>query len=322
MDPVAQIIKLFDRLLLCRNRLVNSSPQDLSMTAHYQDFYYRSADGLQLYSRIYESNSPGRERNRTLPVLCLPGLTRNCRDFAELATHLQPHYRVLTPDLRGRGRSAYDPNYQNYHPGTYLADISALLVALDIPRVVIIGTSLGALLAMLIGAQHPKSIIGMVLNDAGPEIDSAGAARIAKYVGLQAPVQSWQEAAEQAKRTYGHALPGLSDAQWLSYTRQAYRDSDDGKPIADMDANIGALFRSGAATPQDLWPVFAKLHDLPILTIRGAKSDILSAVTLQRMAQQKADLQQLTVANRGHAPLLNEPECIVAIDKFLAELTY
>jgi pimeloyl-ACP methyl ester carboxylesterase len=286
------------------------------MSAHYQDFYYRSADDLKLYCRLYETPN-----SNALPILCLPGLTRNCRDFAGLAAHLQTHYRVLTPDLRGRGRSAYDPHYQNYHPATYLADIAALLTALDIPRVAIIGTSLGALLAMLIGAQKPASILGLVLNDAGPEIDPAGAARIAKYVGLQTPVQSWQEAAAQAQRTYGHALPGLTETQWLRYTRQSYREDENGKPIADMDPNIGALFRSGAATPQDLWPVFAQLHALPILAIRGATSDILSAATLRRMAEQKPDLQQLTVANRGHAPLLDEPECEAAIDKFLAGLT-
>ncbi|HSB97337.1 MAG TPA: alpha/beta hydrolase [Spongiibacteraceae bacterium] len=285
------------------------------MTKYSRDFYYPSADGLQLYCRIYDAaitDAP--------TVLCLPGLTRNSRDFVELATHLQSRYRVLALDLRGRGRSAYDLQWQNYQPGTYLADIAALCVALNLARVNIIGTSLGALLAMVFAAQQPSLVGGIVLNDAGPEIDPNGAARIARYVGLQQPVSSWQEAAIQARQTYGHALPDLTDEQWLSYTRQGYRESEDGKPIPDSDPNIGQLFRSGAATPQNLWPVFTQLKNLPMLVIRGATSDILSAATVRRMAEENPGLQQLTVANRGHAPLLNEPECVAAIDKFLAGL--
>lgn len=284
------------------------------MTKCYRDFYYPSADGLQLYCRIYDAaitDAP--------TILCLPGLTRNSRDFAELATHLQSRYRVLALDLRGRGCSAYDPHWQNYQPGRYLADIAALCVALNLTSLIIIGTSLGALLAMVFAAQQPSLVSGIVLNDAGPEIDPNGAARIAKYVGLQQPVSSWQDAATQARQTYGHALPGLTDEQWLSYTRQAYRENDEGKPIPDSDPNIGRLFRSGAATPQNLWPVFTQLKNLPMLVIRGATSDILSAATVVQMAERKPDLRQLTVANRGHAPLLNEPECVNAIDRFLAE---
>ncbi len=280
-----------------------------------RDFFYRSADGLQLYCRIYET-----PQANPLTILCLPGLTRNSRDFTQLAAHLQMHYRVLTPDLRGRGRSAYDPHYQNYQPSSYLADIVALLHALQVSRVAIIGTSLGALLAMLLVAQNPAAVIGAVLNDAGPEIDPTGAARIASYVGVQTPVQSWQEAAAQTQRIYGAALPGLSAAQWLRYAQQAYRENADGKPVPDMDQNIGATFRAGTATPLNLWQVFAQMRGVPTLVIRGASSDILSVATLQRMAQQKPDLQQLTVADRGHAPLLDEPECIAAIDCFLAAL--
>jgi pimeloyl-ACP methyl ester carboxylesterase len=227
---------------------------------------------------------------------------------------------VLAPDLRGRGRSAYDPHWENYKPNSYCADIAALLRAQQVRDAVIIGTSLGALLSMLIALQHPDIIRGIVLNDAGPEVDPAGAMRIAGYVGKQRRVQSWQDAAAQARATYGAALPGLTDAQWLSYTRQSYREGEDGVPVPDSDPNIGLLFREGAATPQTLWPVFAQLTALPMLVIRGAMSDILSAATVARMASEKPGLQQLTVADRGHAPLLNEPECVAAIDGFLRTL--
>ena len=284
----------------------------------FRDFYYRSTDNLQLYCRLFECESEGEPARPT--ILCLPGLTRNSRDFIELATHLQRRHRVLAPDLRGRGRSAYDPHWENYQPNSYCADIAALLQAQNISSVVIIGTSLGALLAMLLAIQHPAIIRGIVLNDAGPEIDPAGAERIAGYVGKPVRVSSWNDAAAQARATYSAALPGLTDAQWLSYTRQSWREREDGIPVPDSDPNIGQLFRSGAATPPNLWPVFAQLQALPILVIRGGMSDILSAATVERMAREKPELQQLTVANRGHAPLLNEPECVAAIDDFLQRL--
>lgn len=284
------------------------------MNAQGEDFYYRSADGLRLYCRVFGAETADRPT-----VICLPGLTRNSRDFIELATHLQQDYRVLAPDLRGRGRSDYDPQWQNYQPNSYCADLDALLEALNVQRAAIIGTSLGALLALLMAIRQPSIITGIVLNDAGPEVDPAGAARIASYVGRQAPVVTWIDAVAQVRQTYGAALPGLSDDQWLRYARQSYKENEQGAPLPDSDPAIGTLFRTGAATPQTLWPVFAQLITLPMLVIRGATSDILSAETLARMAREKPDLQQLTVANRGHAPLLNEPECVAAIDAFLRQ---
>jgi pimeloyl-ACP methyl ester carboxylesterase len=281
-----------------------------------EEFYYKSADGLNLYCRVYAS---AQQQNPT--VLCLPGLTRNSRDFAVLAAHLATRYRVLTPDLRGRGRSDHDPHWQNYHPGTYLADIRALLQAQPNGRIAVIGTSLGALLAMALAAERPEAVAGIVLNDAGPEIDPAGLARIAQYVGKQAPVNSWSEAVAYTRAVYGEALPGLSEEQWQTHTRRGYREDAHGRPVIDMDLMIGAALRA-AAPATDLWPLYRRLQPTPILVIRGAMSDILSAATVQRMAQEKPDLQQLTIANRGHAPLLDEPGCIPAIDRFLDDLTF
>jgi len=128
---------------------------------------------------------------RVLPVLCLAGLTRNSRDFERLAPHLQRERRVLAADLRGRGRSARDPNWRNYQPGVYLADLAALLDDARVARLAIVGTSLGGLLAMMLGAREPKRIAGIVLNDIGPEIDPIGRARIATYVGRSPPVRNW-----------------------------------------------------------------------------------------------------------------------------------
>lgn len=277
------------------------------------DHFYQSADGLRLYCRIYPAKAPG-----SLPVLCLPGLTRNSRDFALLAAHLQPLYEVLAADLRGRGRSDWDPDPAHYQIPTYVGDVWALLQSRALDRVVVIGTSLGALIGQVMAAMQPAKIAAMVLNDAGPEVDPAGLRRIAGYAGKLPPVSSWDEAAMQAKSVYGLALPDLTHAEWLAYARQGYREDPQGRPVADMDPAISKAFGASSAAPADLWPLFAQIKSVPMLVIRGASSDILSAATVERMAREKPDLETLTVANRGHTPLLTERECLTAIDDFLA----
>ena len=283
----------------------------------WQERYFESSDGLSLYYRDY---LPAEASDR-LPVLCLPGLTRNSRDFEALALRLQrTGRRVLTPDLRGRGRSQHDPDWSNYQPTTYLGDLAALQAAAGAERVVVVGTSLGGILAMLIAATRPAAIAAAVLNDVGPEIAPEGLQRIAQYVGRHIPVGSWEEAAAQARATYGLALPDLTDAQWLAFARRSYVEVD-GVPRLDMDPMIGEAVRaapSGAAP--DLWPVYGALRPLPALAVRGELSDVLSEATFERMALEKPDLRRVTVARRGHPPLLDEPECVTAIDEFLSDL--
>jgi pimeloyl-ACP methyl ester carboxylesterase len=282
----------------------------------WQDRYFESSDGLTLYYRDYPTPESGR-----LPVMCLPGLTRNSRDFEALALWLQRGgRRVLTPDLRGRGRSQYDPNWSNYHPGTYLGDLERLQAAASAERVIVIGTSLGGILAMLIAAIRPAAIAGAVLNDVGPEIAPEGLQRIAQYVGRHAPVGSWEEAIAQAQSTYGLALPDLSHADWQALARRSYIEVD-GVPRLDMDPMIGEAVRAApAGAAPDLWPVYAALAPLPVLALRGALSDVLSEATFERMAREKPDLRRLSVARRGHPPLLDEPECLAAIEDFLSNL--
>jgi pimeloyl-ACP methyl ester carboxylesterase len=277
------------------------------------DHVYQSPDGLRLYCRVYPAKTPGR-----LPVLCLPGLTRNSRDFARLAAHLQPLYEVLAADLRGRGRSDWDPNPAHYQVPTYVADVWALLQSRGLDRVMVIGTSLGALLGQVLAAMQPAKIAAIVLNDAGPELDPVGLRRIAGYAGKLPPVSSWDEAAAQAKSVYGLALPDLTADEWLAYARQGYRENAEGRPMPDMDPAISKAFGAPSAAAADLWPLFAQIKSVPMLVIRGASSDILSAATVERMAREKPDLETLTVANRGHTPLLTERECLAAIDDFLA----
>jgi pimeloyl-ACP methyl ester carboxylesterase len=277
--------------------------------------WFESSDGLQLYYRDYATAAPGQ-----LPVLCLPGLTRNSRDFEHVAVRLQARRRVLCADLRGRGRSQHDPQWQNYHPGTYLGDIARLLEHAGVERCVFFGTSLGGILTMLTAATQPGRVTAAILNDIGPEVDPAGLARISSYVGRAPPTRTWDEAVTLVRATYEYTLPGLTDEQWLDYTRRSYTDVD-GVPRLDMDPNIGEAVRAApAAAAPDLWPVFAALKPLPTLVLRGESSDILSQATLDRMQQEKPDLVRVEVPNRGHVPLLDEAEAVMAIDQFLARV--
>jgi len=284
------------------------------MNVDPSDYFYDSSDGLRLYYRIYPAHRFG-----GLPVLCLPGLTRNSRDFSALAAHLRSGREVLTPDLRGRGRSAWDPDPSHYQLPTYVHDAWSLMDARGVGRVLVIGTSLGALMGMVMAAMKPERIAGVVLNDAGPEFDPVGIRRIAGYAGKLPPVSSWAEAAAQAKSVYGLALPGLSDEQWLDFARRGYRENAAGVPIPDVDPKISEAIKSPSAAPGDLWPLYAQIKGVPMLVIRGALSDLLSAAIVARMVREKPDLKQVTVENRGHTPLLDEPECLAAIDTFLAD---
>src|SRR5271163_2683522 len=229
------------------------------ITADPADYYYSSTDGLRPYCRIYSPT-----RSAGLPVLCLPGLTRNSRDFVALGAHLSAEHEVLSADLRGRGRSAWDPDPSHYQLPTYVQDVWSLLDSRALTRLLLVGTSLGALIAMAMAGTRPDRIAGIILNDAGPEIDPVGLRRIASYAGKLPPVSSWAEAAAQAKSVYGLALPGLSDEEWLEYARCAYRENAAGAPIPDMDPKISEAFTKPSSAAGDLWPLYSLIRGVPL----------------------------------------------------------
>jgi len=284
------------------------------MNAMAVDHFFDSADGLRLYARRYVA-----DRRDALPLLCLPGLTRNSRDFIDLAEHLQPQHEVLAADLRGRGRSAWDSEPSHYALPFYVQDAFALLDSCHIERSIIVGTSLGALMGLAMAAMRPQRVAGLVLNDAGPELELVGLRRIAGYAGKLPAVSSWPQAVAQAKSVYGAALPDLSEAEWLTYTQRAYRENEAGAPVPDMDPMISDAFKVPPAASLDLWGLYDSIGPVPILVIRGGLSDLLSEATVARMVRQKPQVQQLTLANRGHTPLLNEPPARAAIDAFVAQ---
>lgn len=283
------------------------------MQANHTGNYYESDDGLSLFYRDYSPEIPD------VPVLCLPGLTRNSRDFEDLAPYLSGRRRVITPDLRGRGFSQHDPDWRNYHPGTYVADILRLLDELSIDSMILIGTSLGGLIAMAIAGQDSSRLAGVIMNDIGPEIAPAGLERIRNYTGRLQPVSNWQEAAAQTRETYGAWLPGISEAKWMKLARRGYREDADGVPRLDIDLQIGTAVRELGPTVGDPWALFRALAKTPTLVFHGVLSDILSPKILMKMRETKADLDIVEVPDRGHVPLLDEPQCLAAIDRFLRD---
>jgi pimeloyl-ACP methyl ester carboxylesterase len=281
----------------------------------FEEKYFRSRDGLALYYRDYPGDPD------KAPVLCLPGLTRNSKDFERSAAQIAPVRRVICVDLRGRGRSQYDPNWLNYHPGMYVDDMWVLLNELKISRVVVIGTSLGGIMAMLMASMWPRQLAGVVLNDVGPELEIVGSQRIQSYVGRVQEVATWDEATRCTQEMFGSAHPDLTEERWREFAHNTFREGPDGRIRLDYDLRIAELLRLlpfGAMPP--IWYAYTALYSIPTLAIRGELSDLLSARVFERMQREKPDLVRLSVPNHGHAPLLHEPICQDAIDTFLTRL--
>ena len=286
--------------------------------AGYADRAWRSAEGLQLHARDYPAaGGPAR-----LPVLCIHGLTRNARDFEDLAPRLAATgRRVLAVDVRGRGGSDWDPNPLNYQPPTYVADVLALLAAAGIARAHFVGTSMGGLVTLALGAMKPEVVAGAVLNDIGPEIAAEGLARISQYVGKPAPVRDWREAARYVQRQNVQALPHYGKTDWARMARRLFREDASGKPVLDYDPQIAVpIAQAGGAAPPSLWPLWDMLtKGRPVLAIRGERSDLLSAEVFQRMATSAPAAAFAEVSDVGHAPMLDEPAALQALDAFFAE---
>lgn len=284
------------------------------MTAEtYTEHHFTSQDGLRLYYRDY-----GAGRTSALPLVCLTGLTRNSRDFADFAAQAGRGRRVVCPDYRGRGRSDRDPAWRNYQPATYLNDIRHLLAVTGIDRAVFVGTSLGAFLSMGMAVAAPTVVAGAILNDAGPDVDQSGLSRILDYVGKDRPQAGWDEAAATLRTMF----PNLSidtDEGWLNLAKGTFRQGDDGMLHYDWDTNIARAIEQGPPTP-DLWPVFRALGDTPVLALRGELSDVLSAETFERMGGALPRITTVTVPGVGHVPTLAEPEAAAAIEAFLARM--
>lgn len=281
----------------------------------YSDLFYQSADGLRLHARVY-----GESRPDIWPVVCLPGLTRNARDFHELALHLSksaPNPRqVVAFDYRGRGQSDHDPNLNNYNVGTEAADIIAGLAVLGIEKAAFIGTSRGGLIIHVLGAMQPSILKAIVLNDIGPVIEAAGLAKIRAYLQRSPRPLAFAQAIAAQKAAHGADFPALNERDWERMVDALYRE-DSGQLLPDFDpALVDILAGLDFTQPlPTLWPQFDALAKIPMLAIRGENSRLLSAATLEDMQRHHPGMETVIVAGQGHAPFLetgNLPQTIAA----------
>ncbi|MFL6728922.1 MAG: alpha/beta fold hydrolase [Sphingomicrobium sp.] len=280
----------------------------------YEDRHLTVRDGLKLHYRDYpgDTSKP--------PILCLAGLTRNSRDFADFAERYSPRFRVLALDFRGRGMSDYDPMPARYLPPTYAYDVIELLDQLAIPEAIFVGTSLGGLVTMAVAALAPQRIAAAILNDVGPELSDAGLDRIKSYVGKGVQFKDWDEVARAIASNNSHAFESYTADDWIRMAKRNMRE-DNGEIVFDYDMAIAEPFNAAGPAPEiDMWPLFAALARKPLLVIRGANSDLLSAEALDKMRSAAAAMKSVVVPGVGHAPDLSEPEAVAAIDEFLGAI--
>jgi pimeloyl-ACP methyl ester carboxylesterase len=290
----------------------------MSGTGTATSTFVSAPDGLRLHARCY-----GRRSADALPVVCLPGLARTAADFDTLADALandaaRPR-RVIALDYRGRGQSEYDRNPANYSFKVELADVLAVIAALDAAHAVFVGTSRGGILAMLLAALRPSAIAGVVLNDIGPVIEPKGLIRIKGYVGKLPQPRSFEEAAEILRRLFDAQFPKLGPDDWLASAHRTFRQ-ENGALVPTYDVNLAKTLEGVDFDKPfpPLWKEFDALAQKPVMVVRGANSDILSPATVEAMRARRAGLEIIEVPDQGHAPLLMEADVIGRIANFAA----
>jgi len=287
--------------------------------SQFEDRYWSSKDGLRLHFRDYPAGNGASADH--LPVICLHGLTRNARDFAGVAERLSADRRVLCPEMRGRGDSAYAKDAASYNPLTYVEDLGEFLAQEGIGRFISIGTSMGGLMTMLMGWTMAERIAGCLFNDIGPELDIGGLMRIKGYVGQGRNFPTWMHAARALEESQGDSFPGWSAQDWLAMAKRVMTLGGNGRIVFDYDMKIAEPFLQMDFTNQpDMWPGFAAHAAKPMAILRGELSDLLSPATLARMQAAAPQADVVTVPGVGHAPTLDEPESVAAIARLLARI--
>lgn len=285
------------------------------MEKPYVDRSWASPDGLKLHYRDYEGPAD------RPPVLCLHGLTRNARDFDKLAEHLAGKWRLIVPELRGRGQSDYARNSDAYVPATYLVDLEMLLAQEAIGRFVAIGTSLGGILTMLLAHGDASRIAGAVLNDIGPVLEPEGLERIGDYVGQARSFPTWMHAARALREVHGVAYPDFEIDDWLGMAKRMMIVGQSGRIAFDYDMAIADAFGGKDNVGEiAMWDEFEALAGRPLLALRGELSDLLSNETFSEMQRRVPEIELVTVPRIGHTPTLGESESLAAIDALLARV--
>lgn len=288
------------------------------MSSAYRSLWISAADGLRLHAREYGPRTDG-----LTPVVCLPGLTHNAAAFHELALALssgQRARRVLCVDYRGRGLSGRDQDWRRYAIAVELDDLLQVLAAAGVAEATFVGTSRGGLIAMVLAAQRPAMIRGLVLNDIGPVIEVRGLVRIKAYLGRMPAPRNYEQAVDILRGLFGAQFPALGPDDWLAMAQGTWRE-EGGSLVLAYDRELMKILEGiDAETPMTpLWPQFEALKGMPVLALRGANSDLLSAETLTQMARVHPGLQAVTVAGQGHPPMLRERDLVARIAGFVAD---
>ena len=283
----------------------------------YTSTFISAPDGLRLHARCY-----GRRSAPGLPAVCLPGLARTAADFDALAAALASdpaHPRlVIALDYRGRGESDYDTDPANYSFQVEISDVLAVVTALDAMPAVFVGTSRGGILAMLLGALRPSALAGVVLNDIGPVIEPQGLMRIKGYIGKLPQPRNFEEGADILRRLFDAQFPKLSAADWLANARRTFKE-ENGRMVPTYDVKLAKTMENiNFERPlPPLWKEFDALARVPLMVVRGANSDLLSAATVDAMRARRAAMESLEVPDQGHAPLLAEADVIARVKQFV-----
>jgi pimeloyl-ACP methyl ester carboxylesterase len=287
--------------------------------SEYSDGYFTTQDGLSLHYRDY----PGDVARG--PVICL-GAAGTVRQFHDIAVHIAPGRRVLCLEGRGRGQSAHHPNPANYTMQKEASDLGGLMRAAGIKKAVLLGTSRGGLIALTLAARRNVAT-GLILNDAGPDIELGIVWRQLARLAANTSHASWEDAAAMLKRQNGDSFTNMTERKWLDWARAIYRE-EGGRVVLDADPRLLEAGRAAAAalpgakvaSRANVWPDFVRMPPIPMLVLRGEHSAFLLPETVMRMQALKRDLTAVTVNGRGHAPFLDEPEAVAAIDRFLGSL--
>jgi pimeloyl-ACP methyl ester carboxylesterase len=283
--------------------------------AAWSDGYWSSSDGLRLHFRDY-AGDPSRP-----PIVCIPGLTRNARDFEGVAERLAGRWRLLCVDLRGRGQSEHAKDPMSYVPARYADDIEDLLREQGLGRAVFFGTSLGGIVTMLLAQRGSRRIAGALINDIGPVLEALGLDKIRGYVGRSQNWPTWLHAARAIAEAQRDRYPDWKIEDWITYAKRLCRLTPNGRVVFDYDMRIAEPFKvPGGEAGFDMWEAWRGLAGVPTLLLRGELSDLLSAETERRMAEVVPALETVLVPRAGHAPTLDEPVAAEAIERFLARL--
>lgn len=289
------------------------------MSQSFRDVYCQSADGLKLHAKVI-----GPDNGALLPVLCLPGLTRTSDDFDDIAraiaTDPAAPRKVVAVEYRGRGLSDYDLDPAKYAVVNELGDVLAIAASLGITRTILLGTSRGGLISMALAAAQPQLLAGVILNDIGPALEIGGLMKIKGYIANPPPRQTWDEAAGGLKELFGSVFPSLSDAEWMTWARRAFREKAGGGLERTYDLKLAhTLDGLDPANPlPQVWELFDKLAGVPLMLIHGGLSDLLSRQGVQDMVARRPDIDLVTVADQGHAPLLADKPTMDRIVAFCA----